>query len=180
MSNSDLDFDDDDDLEGLGESTVDLGESEPEADDEDTSAAAPAKPAVASDGKVPFFRNWVFYTSLIAAIPGVFLAIMIVQSASSHGGQFNWLMATCAFLTFIVAAFLAVLPILIALGFFIGGKEIPAAAEPAQPESMSDSFDDDMDDAGGDFEDDDEFGESDDMFDGDDDFDDDEDGFEFD
>lgn len=166
VSDDDLDFDDDE-LDGLDDSTVDLGDSDPDPDDENVEETAPAPkpaPTAETNGKLPFFKNWAFFVSLIAAVPAVFLAIAIVSSASEYGGQFNWLMATFAFFTFIVAAFLTVLPILLALGFFIGGKDIPAAAVPStSKETLADSTIDD--DIGDDFEDD-ELQESGELFDG--------------
>ncbi|MFK7817705.1 MAG: hypothetical protein AB8G99_03215, partial [Planctomycetaceae bacterium] len=68
---------------------------------------------------------------------------------------FNWMMWLTAGITFFCGFAVSVLPILIALGFFLGGKEVAvneAAPAAKQPESAS-SADADDDDA---FEDDDD------------------------
>ncbi len=160
----------------LVEEVEDL-ESEGEAE----SALQPAELS-AADGSVPFFRNWVWWVSLIAAVPAGFLGVSMVLSAIDYGAQWNWVMVIVAALTFICACAALVTPLLLALGFMLGGKpmvgppmpvQAPASSEAVfaeddeidEEDSVDDMFDDDTD------ADEDEFtGEFDDDFDSDDDF----------
>lgn len=105
-------------------------------------SSAPKDP----NAKVPFLKNWVFWTSLSAAIPAGFLAVSIVRGAMNNGGQFNWLMALVAGTTFLCSGFLTVLPLLIGLGFFMGGKDIVVEVPDTDTgggDSEFDGFDDD-------------------------------------
>lgn len=102
-------------------------------------------------GKKPFFRNWVWWTSLIAAIPGAALLSSIVLGMKDYGGEFNWMMWVTAGGTFFGSAAATVLPLLIALGFFMGGEvttiEEPKAAPPAGEDSFADSDSEIMEDS---------------------------------
>ncbi len=123
--------------------------------DSNIATATTAEPA-----GVPFFRNWVFWTSLVAAIPGATVAAFIVLGAKDNGGEFNWMMALVTIVTFLCAAAAAVLPILLALGFFMGDTTIAAAL----PESSADEEEFESEDAFGEPEDADAFdGEEDDF-----------------
>ncbi len=158
----DGDFDGDDDS-GLASSDSDVAPID--EDDADDDAPAPGKASKPYDpnAPVPFFKNWIWWVSLIAAVPAGFLAVSMVLTAIDFGAQWNWVMVIVAAMTFICACAALVTPLLLALGFMLGGKEakVPAAvAAPSAPEEdLSESVGDFDDDDGG-FEDDD-----DDMFD---------------
>ncbi len=121
-----------------------------------------AAPATEAPDSATFFRNWVFWTSLVAAVPGAAVAAFLVLGAKDNGGQFNWMMATVSIVTFLVSAAAAVLPLLLALGFFMGGQNVAVEASPGNDLEDSeadhdieadedafgeDSFDADEDDA---------------------------------
>ena len=171
-----FDFDDDDDFDlddeiedGFGDEladsqlgdSADLGESDGEyADSADVRAvtdsqieeqAAARTPADYDPyAPVPFFKNWAWWTSLIAAIPGAVLAASIVLGMKDYGGQFNWMMWTVAGLTFFLAAAAAVLPLLLALGFFLGGEEVVTSTPTrAMEDDVVPTSEDDEDDEDG-------------------------------
>ncbi|MFK7818773.1 MAG: hypothetical protein AB8G99_08635 [Planctomycetaceae bacterium] len=100
--------------------------------------------AVVDETSVPFYRNWVFWVSGLAAVPGCFLCIAIVRGMVSSGGEFNWMMWTTSGLTFFGSAGATVLPLLLALGFFLGGKEVegPLVMEPERASAQSADEDD--------------------------------------
>lgn len=134
--------------------------------------------SVDSSDSVPFFRNWVFWMSLVAAIPAAFLCGAIVLDSIDHaGGSFNWLMYAASFFTFLGSLGATTLPLLIALGFFMGGKEMAAPVQATLPEGKKDredgfaeDDDDAFDDESGEFDTDDDIDFADDE-DEDDDFD---------
>lgn len=147
----DFDFDDDEDIDldddgdELAASSSDVA---PVADDDEAPAGKPAKP-YDPNAPVPFFKNWIWWVSLVAAVPGGIVAASVVLDSIDHAGaNFNWLMYALAFMTFFFGAAAAVMPLLLALGFFLGGKEVKAPDLPAAAESNPAS------DAGGDFDDD--------------------------
>jgi hypothetical protein len=167
-----------------GEATVDTDEieevEEVEGTDHDIEVedTFSEQPEVAADGDVPFFRNWVFWASGIAAVPGVLLCIAIVRGMLSSAGEFNWMMWTTSGLTFFGSAGATVLPLLLALGFFMGGKEVegPLMTVPEPASSHSADEGDDVEEAVDDLFDDEDDSEID-AFD-DDDFEDDMDDFD--
>lgn len=133
------------------------------------SEAAAAPVSTGSKG-VPFLKNWVFWTSLVAAVPAGFLLTYIVLQTGKHGGNFSLMMYVMTGAAGIVAFFLTGLPILVGLGLLMGGKEVAAVSAPAVDEPATDDEslidDDELGDSG--FDDD--FGSSDgDMLDDDDD-----------
>lgn len=177
MSNDDLDFeldddddigfDDDDQFEDDDDEGVD-DEPAAEADDVAPAKAAPEKP-YDPDAKVPFFKNWAWWCSLIAAVPAITLLVALLVAAANHAGQFNWMMWVVVIPTFFCAFAASVLPILMALGFFLGGKEVTVTDSPqaaTQAESSGDDSgmgdvdgfaDDDDDELYDDDDDDDDF-----------------------
>ena len=134
-----------------------------ETEGEGGSALEPAELSAADrNGSVSFFKNWVWWVSLIAAVPAGFLAVSMVLTAIDYGAQWNWVMVIVAALTFICACAALVTPLLLALGFMLGGKpmtgppmpvQAPASSEAVfaeddeidEDESVDDMFDDDTD-----------------------------------
>lgn len=116
--------------------------------------------------KVAFYKNWVVWTSLVAAVPALLFLIFIVQGAMEYGPQFGWPMATVVGITGLIALFLTALPILLALGKFIPEIDESAPApqadgEDAGEDAGEDGFDDEElaggdDDGFDDFDDDDD------------------------
>ncbi len=154
----DDDFDGDDDDE-LASSSSDVAPVDDDEDDDDAPAPGKASKPYDPNAPVPFFKNWIWWVSLIAAVPAGFLAVSMVLTAIDYGAQWNWVMVIVAALTFICACAALVTPLLLALGFMLGGKEakVPAAvaAKSAPEEDLSESVGDFDDDDGG-FEDDDD------------------------
>lgn len=139
------------------------------------SEAAAAPVSTGSKG-VPFLKNWVFWTSLVAAVPAGFLLTYIVLQTGKHGGNFSLMMYVMAGAAGIVAFFLTGLPFLVGLGLLMGGKEVAAAPTASPDETATDGdsfsdddelgdsgFDDDFDSSDGDMLDDDDDDEFDDF-----------------
>ena len=140
-----------------------------EAEGEGESALEPAELAAADrDGSAPFFKNWIWWVSLIAAVPAGFLGVSMVLSAINYAPEWNWVMWIVAALTFFCACAALVTPLLLALGFMLGGKpmtgppmpvQAPASSEAVfaeddeidEDESVDDMFDDDTDADEGEF-----------------------------
>lgn len=166
----DFDFDDDEDFDLDDEMDGGFDDDEPGDDDapgfdeqEDSAAESEvAEGAVAEPydpyAPVPFFKNWIWWTSLLAAVPGAFLAASVVLGMKDFGGQFNWMMWLISGLTFFLAAGASVLPLLLALGFFLGGKEVKVAATQSSADDDVLSDDDDAEEGfdSADFEDEDD------------------------
>ena len=188
----DFDFDDDEDIDldddFDGDDDDELASSSSDVapvDEDDDDAPAPGKASKPYDpnAPVPFFKNWIWWVSLIAAVPAGFLGVSMVLSAINYAPEWNWVMWIVAGLTFFCACAALVTPLLLALGFMLGGKpmtgppmpvQAPASSEAVfaeddeidEDESVDDMFDDntdaDEDEFVAEFEDDD--------FDSDDDF----------
>ena len=87
-------------------------------------------------GQGSFYRNWIWWCSLIAAAPGLALVVSVVSGMASNGPDFSTMM----WFTSIGAAFggasTVVLPLLIGQGKFIGGDIVEG---PVMPEPLSSS-----------------------------------------
>lgn len=114
--------------------------------EESLDAAEPRTPQ--ADGKVPFFKNWIWWVSLVAAVPAGVLVTYIVLGAIDFGGQWNWMMWVVGGITFFCASAALVTPLLLALGFMLGGKEIAGAPAPTSSAASlhDDGFAEDDDD----------------------------------
>ncbi len=160
---------DTDEIETIEEPVEDIQEVEEETSD-------PPEP-----GETPFFRSWVWWCSLVAAVPGLVLAFSIVSGMANDAGTFNWMMWLTSGITFGVSATATVVPVLLALGKLQGGELVegppPQAAGSASQgsssvveQSVDDDFESDDDlfdstdsDAFGDEDDDDDLDDFDDF-----------------
>lgn len=91
-------------------------------------------PVVADEsGKVPFFRNWIWWCSLVTVPPAAFLLYEILQGAVGLGEQSNFVWFATMFITGICACAAMSIPLLLGLGKFQGGElvELPAGLVPA-------------------------------------------------
>ena len=97
-------------------------------------------------GNLPFYKNWVFWCSLIAAVPGCVLATSIVRGMMSNGPTFSAMLWVTSGGSFFASFATIALPLLLALGKFQGGQLVEMAVPVAPPRpSTSDDFDDDLD-----------------------------------
>ena len=124
-----------------------------EVEDPETEVEDALEPAELSapdpSGSVPFFKNWIWWVSLIAAVPAGFLVVSMVLSAIEYAPAWNWVMVIVGAVTFICACAALVTPLLLALGFMLGGKPMTGSPMPVQaPDADETAFaeDDEFDD----------------------------------
>lgn len=79
------------------------------------------EPTRPDSGQPPFFRNWVWWCSLIAAVPAGFLVYELFQGAVGLSESLNLMWTATMVVTLGCAATAITLPVLLALGKMQGG-----------------------------------------------------------
>lgn len=95
---------------------------------EDLETVEEESPAASETGQPPFFRSWVWWCSLITALPAGFVVYELIQGAIGLSESLNIMWVVTMGTTFVCAAAAITLPVLLALGKMHGGVLIEGAA----------------------------------------------------